>query len=73
MPRYFFHFRDGELLFDNEGTELSGLEEARTQAVVASGEMLRDHGAKFWSDRDWHMWVTDDLGATVCALKFSAG
>ena len=48
MPRYFFNFKDGELLLDQDGVELAGLDAARTQAVVASGEMLKDRGGKFW-------------------------
>jgi hypothetical protein len=72
MPRYFFHLLDGREVLDHEGTELSGVAEARVQAVVASGEVLRDSGAKFWDGQEWRMWVTDEVGATVCALRFTA-
>ena len=72
MPRYFFHFQDGKLMLDKEGVELSGLGEARVEAVAASGAMIKDHGTKFWNDAEWRMWVTDESGATVCALRFSA-
>jgi hypothetical protein len=41
MPRYFFHTIDGETITDDEGTVLAGLDEARAQAIVFSGEMLR--------------------------------
>jgi hypothetical protein len=34
--------------------------------------MLRDVGGRFWNSRDWRLWVTDDAGQTVCALRFSA-
>ncbi len=47
MPRYFFHLKDGSEHLDQDGTELSGPDEARTQAVINSGEVLRDYGAKF--------------------------
>jgi hypothetical protein len=72
MPRYFFHVHDDVDIIDNEGTELSGSDEARAEAVVAAGEMLRDVGGRFWNSRDWRLWVTDDAGQTVCALRFSA-
>jgi hypothetical protein len=72
MARYFFNFKDGRTHLDDEGLELSGLDEVRVQAVVASGEMLRDYAGKFWGGTEWRMWVTDEAGATVCALKFSA-
>jgi hypothetical protein len=44
MPRYFFHVIDGEELRDAVGTELAGVPEARAEAIVVSGEMLRDLG-----------------------------
>ena len=40
--------------------------------VVTAGEMLRDVGRKFWNSPEWRIWVTDEAGETVCALKFSA-
>jgi hypothetical protein len=46
--------------------------EARVQAVVAAGEALEDLDGKFWDGTDWRMWVTDESGATVCKLTFSA-
>ena len=72
MPRYFFHLKDGSTHMDNDGVELSGHDEARTQAIVNSGEVLRDLGAKFWTSDEWRLWVTDESGETVCALRFSA-
>ena len=72
IPRYFFHLRDGREFLDHEGTELSGSDEARAQAVVHSGEVLKESGAKFWKGEEWRLWVTDDAGVTVCALRFIA-
>ena len=50
MPRYFFHVIDGKEIIDNEGTMLAGVDEARAEAIVVSGEMLRDLGGKFWGN-----------------------
>jgi hypothetical protein len=72
MPRYFFHVLDGVNLIDNEGTVLSDVEEAREQAVVAAGEAIKDMGSRFWAGEVWEMNVTDESGATVCALSFTA-
>ena len=49
MPRYFFHVIDGKEFLDEEGTELAGLDEARAEAIVVSGEMMRDVGGRFWA------------------------
>jgi hypothetical protein len=72
VPRYFFHLRDSGESLDHDGTVLSGPDEARAQAVVHSGELLRESGARFWISQEWRLWVTDETGATVCALRFTA-
>jgi hypothetical protein len=72
MSRYFFHVRDSAEFIDEEGVELPDLDAVRTQAVVAAGEALEDLGGKFWAGDGWRMWVTDETGATVCALRFTA-
>jgi hypothetical protein len=71
MPRYFFHVRDSSEHIDEDGVELPSLDEARSQAVVAAGEALRDLDGKFWNGEDWRMWVNDETGATVCTLRFT--
>ena len=73
MPRFFFHVRDGKDLPDTEGSELPDLNAVRTEALKASGEMLRDSkgGAEFWSGDDWTMNVTDEAGQPVLTLRFS--
>ena len=71
MPRYFFNVKDGQDLPDHEGTVLADPAAARVMAVFTSGEMIRSHASEFWADADWHMYVTDEQGATVCDLRFS--
>jgi len=46
---------------------LAGEAEARAEAIVVSGEMLRDLGGTFWQVR-----LEDEAGNKVCALTFSA-
>ena len=48
------------------------LEEARAEAIVLSGAMLRDSGGKFWNNGQWQLRVVDATGNKVCALTFSA-
>ena len=73
MPRFFFHVRDGQDLPDTEGTELPNLAAVRTEALKASGEMLRDNKgrAEFWSGHDWTMNVHDEAGRPVLTLRFA--
>ena len=49
MPRYFFHVIDGKEMLDTVGTVLAGEAEARAEAIVVSGEMLKDLGGAFWT------------------------
>ena len=35
---------------DSEGTVLANVDEARAEAIVLSGAMLRDAGGKFWNN-----------------------
>ena len=72
VPRYFFHVHDSVDIIDHEGTDLPGPDEARAEGIVAAGEMLRDLDGRFWNDPEWRMWVTDEAGQMVCALKFTA-
>jgi len=57
---------------DTVGTVLAGEAEARTEAIVVSGEMLKDLGGAFWNNGQWQVRVEDETGNKVCALTFSA-
>jgi hypothetical protein len=72
MPRYFFNVHDGKDLPDSEGIELPGRKEAHRQALTTAGEMLREMNREFLAGDVWEMHVTDEAGATVCRLMFSA-
>jgi hypothetical protein len=72
MPRYFFNVHDGKDLPDDRGVELADRDEAHRQAIVTAGEMLRETDRKFLAGDVWEMHVTDEAGATVCRLRFSA-
>ena len=57
---------------DTVGTVLAGEAEARAEAIVVSGEMLKDLGGAFWNSGEWQVRVEDEAGNKVCALTFSA-
>ena len=73
MPRFFFNYRDGIECLDEEGVELAGIVEARALALQSSGEAIQELGSEFWQSPEWHTWVTDESGATVCSLRFLVG
>jgi hypothetical protein len=72
MPRYFFGTHDGGVFKDKLGVELSGPAEARSKAIEAAGEAIKDELRDMWRSGEWRMRVTDEDGVTVCALQFSA-
>ncbi len=72
MPRYYFHVKDSRDSIDRDRVELPNLDDARMQAVIAAGEALKDLDGEFRKSAGWRMWVTDESGATVCALTFAA-
>ena len=72
MPRYFFNVHDRKDLPDEEGIDLPGRNEAHRQAITTAGEMLREMDREFLAGDVWEMHVTDEAGATVCRLTFSA-
>jgi hypothetical protein len=72
MPRYFFNVHDGKDLPDDRGVDLADRDAAHREAIVTAGEMLKETGRKFLRGDVWEMQVTDEAGATVCRLRFSA-
>ena len=72
MPRYFFHTQNGDVVRDDQGEELHGVEAAREEAVAVLGEILRYRGAAFWATRRFSVVVTDDAGRTVVSITAAA-
>ena len=70
MPRYYFHVVNGEFLPDTEGVECPTLEEAKEQAVIAAGAMLKDQGLKVWKTRRYYMFVANEKNETCLKLAF---
>ncbi len=69
MPRHFFHVEGDGSRPDEEGARLPGPEQARSAAVIAAGEMLRDADGGFWDQPEWRMRVIDEAGETGCLLS----
>jgi hypothetical protein len=72
MPRYFFDIRDGEFIPDPVGREFIDLEAARIQAVVISGELLKENPSRFWEGEEWQLEVRDETRRILFILTFMA-
>ena len=44
---------------------------ARSEAVIAAGDVLRDWDGTFWNRPGWCFLVTDEAGEEVCTLTVS--
>jgi len=72
MARYYFNTLDGVAVTDGEGVELPGGEDAEVQAVLLTGELLREHAKEFWRTGSFTVTVTDDAGLTLFAIVTEA-
>src|SRR5215203_343861 len=70
MPRYFFHIIDGNEYPDTEGTVLANSDAARAEAIIVSGEMLKDLGGEFWGNGEWQVRVEDEAGTRSALSPF---
>jgi len=68
MPRYHFNLSDGRDLPDLVGTELSGIAEARLEAIRLTGAVLNESPEDFWDAGSWEMVVTDEGGLILFSL-----
>ena len=65
MPKYFFDFQDGSLILpDEEGSNLSGFEEAREEAIALLPQVARDR-LPDGEHREFIATVRDESGVSL--------
>jgi hypothetical protein len=69
--RYFFTILDGRLIVDTEGEYCVSWGKMREQAIRTAAECLRDMAAKYPSDLEWQLHVTNESNETVLRLRFA--
>lgn len=72
MPLFYFDLCNGARDPDDDGTELSGLEDARIQAVRLMGEMLRFDSRPVLDGEALSVEVLDEARAALFIVKVSA-
>ena len=70
MPRYFFHIYDDDVLFDDEGMELAGVEAAREQALAGVRDMMCEQMRSGRLSLRHRVEVEDERGENVLTLSF---
>jgi hypothetical protein len=63
MPRFYFHTQTEARVADTEGAEFDRPVEARREAILLSGELMRDAPKAFWDSRPWSVTVTNEATA----------
>lgn len=72
MPLYFFHLRDGlDTLLDEEGAELSGIEEVKLAALRQARDIVSHEARLGRIDLAQRIDVVDANGTTVYSLQFT--
>jgi hypothetical protein len=69
MPRFYVHFRHGEMVAtDDTGLDLPGLEEANAAALVSAREILAEN-VKFNADNPLtEIIITDETGTQLATI-----
>ena len=71
MPRYHFHFTNGErVCSDTDGLDLPNDEAARKEAELEAYDLLNDPGEGDWSR--WTIWVTDEKARHVTSVPIAS-
>jgi hypothetical protein len=69
MALYFFHIQTDTRTTDEIGMEFARPQEARAQAIMTCGEMVKDDPDNFWGSRPWTIVVTDATGLILWDLS----
>ena len=71
--RCFFHLLSGDdTILDNHGLEISDLQEAEVQALMAIQEVRQELDSIDEDLKGWHLHVVDRLGATMLSIPLDA-
>jgi hypothetical protein len=74
--RFYFNVMNGGTELDPDGTQLSSIAEARSQALRMLGAMLQEADSNFpWNGAPWKIWVSDGPqggGRVLFTLQVSA-
>lgn len=60
MPNFHIELRTADRIWETLDIEHSDRDSLRIEMAKFVGELLKDHAAKIWEDRDWRVDVTDE-------------
>ena len=71
MPRFHFNIYDGVSLPDEDGTDLPDARNARREAIILAGAVLKDSAKSDTLGDEWRLEVTDNAGLLLFKLDFT--
>ena len=70
MARYFFHLADlYDAIPDEDGVEISNVEDARTEALTQIEELRRSDPSSAVDWSGWRLHIADASGVVVCSIN----
>lgn len=72
MPRYFIGLRSETHLNETLQVERDDLTSLRIELARFVGDLLKEHAAVVWEDRDWRVDVTDENGLILFVMEIQA-
>ncbi len=70
--RYFFQLSDGQVLTDDEGSDLADLDAAKVEAAKIAGEWLRDNAHEFAEDGALLVEVLNERHSVLATVSVEA-
>jgi hypothetical protein len=72
MPIYNINIRTSSHIADTVSVEKDSLTDLRLEMAQFVGELLKDHAAILWEDKDWQIDVSDNTGLILYVIHVSA-
>jgi hypothetical protein len=70
VARYFFHLADlYDAIPDEDGVEISNLEDAHTEALTQIEELWRSDPSSAIDWAGWRLHIADAAGVVVCSIN----
>ncbi|HYW17346.1 MAG TPA: hypothetical protein VE891_14495 [Allosphingosinicella sp.] len=72
MPNFNIELRSADRVWETLEVERDDVAALRVEMARFVGQLLRDHAAQVWEDRDWRVDVTDEAGLILYVMHISA-
>ena len=68
MSKYHIELRTQERVWEALVVDAKSIGSLRIEVAVFVGELLKDHAAQIWVDKDWRVDVTDETGLILFVM-----